>query len=123
MNAAARILLVEDNRLVRETLSVSLTSLGYQVLTAEDGEAARTILAGPDSIDLVFTDFFLRTGPNGAQIAAFARALRPSIKILFTSGFAADSLRDRDGVAPGDEFLMKPYDLDALRAALGRILG
>lgn len=120
--ARATILLVEDNRLVRDTLIATLGSLGYRVLAAVCGEEARTILEGTEPIDLLFTDFTLPQGPNGASIAAFARERRPSIQVLFTSGFPAESLREPGGLSPSDEFLMKPYDLSELGATLARML-
>ena len=122
-DARATILLVEDNRLVRETLSATLDALGYRVIAAERGETARATLAGPEPIDLLFTDLVLPGSADGVELARIARASRPRIRILISSGLAADALADRAGRERGDEFLMKPYDFDELRAALCRLLG
>ncbi|MDE2306342.1 MAG: response regulator [Gammaproteobacteria bacterium] len=110
------LLLVEDNRLVRNTLVSMLGGLGYRVLAAEQGAAAREILEGTERIDVLFTDLRLPAPPDGAELARIARELRPSIRVLITSGMVAES-----ALAPGDHFLMKPYDFDELRTMLAAL--
>ena len=119
---APAVLLVEDNALVRETLTASLGSLGYRVFTADCGATARQLLDGGESIDVLFTDVMLPGGVGGAELARIARARHPGIKTLFTSGFDVGILREEGGLPPGAAFLMKPFDLDDLVAAFAALL-
>jgi signal transduction histidine kinase/ActR/RegA family two-component response regulator len=116
------ILLVDDHDLVRTAVTANLESLNYRVLTADRGPAALKLLEGSEPIDLLFTDVVMPGGLSGAEVARRARALRPSIKVLFTSGFTSSALVQNGRLEPGVELLMKPYDLSELVATLQRIL-
>ncbi len=116
------ILLVDDHDLVRTAVTSNLESLNYRVLTADRGPAALQLLEGPEPIDLLFTDVVMPGGLSGAEVARRARALRPSIKVLFTSGFTSSALVQNGRLEPGVDLLMKPYDLSELVATLQRIL-
>jgi CheY-like chemotaxis protein len=116
------ILLVDDHDLVRTAVTANLESLNYRVLTADRGPAAMVLLEGQEPIDLLFTDVVMPGGFSGAEVARRARELRPSIKVLFTSGFTSSSLVQNGRLEPGVELLMKPYDLSELVATLKRIL-
>jgi signal transduction histidine kinase/CheY-like chemotaxis protein len=107
-----QILLVDDNELVRETLAATLKSLDYRVLVADRGATALTVLESDAPIDLLFTDVVMAGGMNGAELAQRAAALRPAIKVLFSSGFARNALVQNGRLLPGTELLMKPYDID-----------
>ena len=120
---APAVLLVEDNALVRETLTASLRALGYRVAAADCGEAARKILDGGEPVDVLFTDVMLPGGLGGADLARLARTRHPRIKTLFTSGFDAGVLRNESGLPADAAFLMKPFDLDDLVAAFAALLG
>ncbi len=116
------ILLVDDHDLVRTAVTANLESLNYRVLTADRGPAAMLLLESAEPIDLLFTDVVMPGGLSGAEVARRARALRPSIKVLFTSGFTSTALVQNGRLEPGVELLMKPYDLSELVATLKRIL-
>ncbi|HUX74018.1 MAG TPA: response regulator [Steroidobacteraceae bacterium] len=119
---ARTILLVDDNQLVRESVAASLRSMNFRVLAADGGEAALRLLEGPESIDLLFTDVVMPNGPSGPELAARARRRRPSLKVLFTSGFPSGALGTGTSLARTEQFLMKPYGLEELVAALERLL-
>ncbi len=119
---APSVLLVEDNALVRETLTASLGALGYRVWAADRGESARRILDGAEPIDVLFTDVVLPGGLGGPELARIAHAQHPGIRTLFTSGFDAAILRGDGALPPDAAFLMKPYDLDDLVAAFAALL-
>ncbi len=53
-------------------------------------------------------------GLNGRQLAEAARVMRPGLKVLFITGYAAHATIGRDALAPGMELLTKPFSLDAL---------
>jgi CheY-like chemotaxis protein len=116
------ILLVDDHDLVRTAVKANLESLNYRVLSADCGPAAIVLLESAEPIDLLFTDVVMPGGLSGAEVARRARELRPSIKVLFTSGFTPSALVQNGRLEPGVELLMKPYDLSELVVTLTRIL-
>src|SRR5260370_19482804 len=87
---ANTILVVEDDRDVRELAIAVLETAGYRVLEAASGdEAHRLLLAHPDlRIDLLFTDIVMPGGLDGIDLANAACALRPELKVLYATGFA-----------------------------------
>ncbi len=105
------VLVVEDDRDLRETVVDSLAEMGFAVLTAAHAEAALTQLAAPGRIDLLFSDVIMPGGTNGVELARRARALRPDIRVLLTSGFAGEQGVDLP-------LLAKPYDRAGLAAGL-----
>ena len=112
----AVVLLVEDEPLLRLTLTEVLERLGYDVLEAPDGEAAQAILAHTPRIDVLFTDIMLGRGINGVELAAWSRAHHPGTRIAYTTG-AWDVSKLTD--AP---VLRKPYAYKDLEGALRRLL-
>jgi PAS domain S-box-containing protein len=117
-----RILVVEDDELVRQHVVVQLTSMGYQVEASANGEAALKLLSERTDFDLLFSDIVMPGGMNGWQLANRARALHPWLCILLTSGYA-DSASALSGQPDGGLMLLtKPYrrrDLaDKIREAL-----
>ena len=103
------ILIVEDSEPVRELVARTLKSAGYTVLTAESATAAIRHCsrhAGP--IDLLLADVVLPK-VSGPKIAERAVALRPTMRVLFMSGFTDDTLL-RHGLKPGRPALLeKPF--------------
>ena len=119
-----RILVVEDDADVR-TLAVSvLRGLGYDVLEAGDGPAALVLLRGGAAVDLLFTDLVMPGGLNGAELAEAARALRPRLKTLYTSGYTEAAAVRNGQVGRDGELLSKPYRrqelAESVRQALDR---
>jgi signal transduction histidine kinase len=106
----ASILLVDDDNAVREVTRAMLHELGYAVLEAGSGGAALDVLSREPKIDLMIVDFAM-PGMNGAEVARQAQAKRPSLPILFVTGFS-----DRSGMAGVDEahILAKPFVYDEL---------
>jgi PAS domain S-box-containing protein len=108
------ILLVEDQAAVRDIATRMLTSLGYQVTTAEDGETALDILRQVHvKIDLLLTDVVL-TGMNGGDLAERARALVPGLKVLFASGYTGDVAAYQALVDASSNLIQKPFTMSAL---------
>jgi CheY-like chemotaxis protein len=87
---ARTILVVEDDRDVREIATVVLEEAGYRVLEAESGDDAyRLLLAHPDlPVDALFTDIVMPGRLDGIDIANAARELRPGLRVLYATGFA-----------------------------------
>lgn len=103
------ILLVEDDVMVRDHAYNLLSQLGYSVTAVENGPAAIATLQKADTFDLLFTDVMMPGGMNGRQLADAARALRPSLPVLFTSGYAENAIVHNGQLDPGVHFLHKPY--------------
>ncbi len=116
------ILLVDDHDLVRSAVANNLRALNYNVLSADGGASAMTLLRSDEPIDLLFTDVIMPGGIGGVELAREARALRPAIKLLFASGLGAASVEHGGTLAQEVQVLMKPYDLPQLLDTLRRIL-
>jgi CheY-like chemotaxis protein len=114
------VLVVEDNAIVRSVAVARLEELGHGVLEADSAAAALELLASTASIDLLFTDVVIPGGMGGLDLARRALELRPGLRVIFTSGYAASF--NTIGELPG-EFLQKPYRDDDLRRVLQRALG
>jgi CheY-like chemotaxis protein len=109
------ILVVEDDRTLLEMASKFLRQLGYNVLTAGDGEEALKLLAMPgrQPVNLVFTDIVMPK-IDGIKLAERVRELYPGTKILFTSAYAENALIHQGIVTPGMTLLEKPFTLSTL---------
>jgi CheY-like chemotaxis protein len=103
------ILVVEDDALVRAHVAAQLTELGYRVIAAANGVEAMQILERETHVDLLFTDVVMPGGLNGRELASKARALRPGLRILFTSGYAENSVVHGGRLDAGVHLLAKPY--------------
>jgi PAS domain S-box-containing protein len=117
------ILLVEDNELVRQQVTLQLDSLGYATLPAVNAAEALALLDRGATVDLLFTDVIMPGGMNGHQLAQEVIKRRPSIKVLYTSGYTENAMIHQGRLEPGVLLLAKPYrktDLARLiRMALG----
>jgi two-component system cell cycle sensor histidine kinase/response regulator CckA len=128
LGAAARppagptVLVVEDEEVLRAGIRRLLQNEGYNVLEAPDGATALQLLdATPsDQIALVLTDLRMPV-MDGRQLAAALARRRPSLPIVFMSGFTAQ-LMDLRLVSPGLAFLAKPFRNDDLLAAVKKQL-
>jgi PAS domain S-box-containing protein len=118
----ARILLVEDDALIRSQAERQLRSMGHSVTSASDGVEALGVLAGSPRFDLLLTDVVMPNGLSGHELAEHARAMDPGMRILLSSGHSEDAaLRgadDRIGVA----FLPKPYRRAELEQKIAQLL-
>ncbi|EGN75903.1 PAS domain S-box/PAS domain S-box [Idiomarina sp. A28L] len=103
------ILIVEDDLLVLQYLERQLHFLGYQVTTVSSGPDALRILAAQNNIELLLTDVVMPGGMNGRELANIVRETYPSLKILFTSGYAENAIVHEGRLDPGVELLGKPY--------------
>lgn len=113
-----RVLVVDDDRLVRRFMAESLRSLGYQVTEAADGNAALEQLR-TDAYDLLIVDFAM-PGMNGVEVARVGRELRPSLRTLIVSGYAdTNALENAIGAQPQ---LRKPFNVAELQAAVKNLL-
>ena len=110
------ILLVDDEESVRSIVVKILRRAKYNVLEAEDGEAALRISdSHPDKIDLLISDMYM-PGLRGPEVAQALAPKRPGLRVLFMSGYADQD--SRSGVPLGANFLNKPFSGKELGAAV-----
>jgi signal transduction histidine kinase/ActR/RegA family two-component response regulator len=104
------ILIVEDESVLRDMAHMILQECGYNILEASSGrEALKVWERHRDSIDLVLTDVVMPEGVSGMDLAQNLYATKPSLKIIFASGYSMDNL-DTTVVRQGRAaFLQKPY--------------
>jgi PAS domain S-box-containing protein len=102
------ILVVEDEDDVRIYSTECLRELGFAVLEAHDGPSALQILDSHPEIKLLFTDIGL-PGINGRELMEQARQRRPQLRVLFTTGYARDTIVHQGRLDPGIELLTKPF--------------
>ena len=116
------VLFVEDDPAVRQVGVRILTDSGYQVIAASSGpEALRLHAAAPHAIDLLVTDVVMPR-MSGIELARELRALRPGLRVLYTSGYTDSALVDPALAQPRSAFLPKPYLLDTLLAQVRALL-
>lgn len=117
-----KILLVEDDPLVREHVNVLLKGLGYQVITANNAADAMDMIMQLPDLDLLFTDIVMPGLMNGRQLADRARELRPELKVLFTSGYTENAIVHHGRLDRGVHLLNKPYRRQELAAKVRKVL-
>jgi CheY-like chemotaxis protein len=103
------ILVVEDDRMVRDYVVAQLRSLGYAAAAAANAAEALKILDDGAAPDLLFTDVIMPGGVDGRQLADQVRRRRPSLKVLFTSGYTQTAIVHHGRLDPGVLLLAKPY--------------
>lgn len=116
------VLLVDDDDIVRATVSAMLAELGYTVIEAPGGTEALAILRQGEKIDLLFTDIVMPGPLSGRKLADEARKLDPSLRVLYTSGYTENAIVHHGQLDPGVELLSKPYSREELGAKLRRVL-
>jgi CheY-like chemotaxis protein len=122
LHGSETLLLVEDDRGVRELVSAMLKAQGYTVLTAEHPREVEALCEKHSgSIHLLLTDMIL-PGVTGREIAKRVGLLRPGVKVLYMSGYTDDVLIQSHGFEETSAFLQKPFSQSALAAKVREVL-
>jgi PAS domain S-box-containing protein len=103
------ILVVEDDKLVRDYVLTQLRSLGYVTLDAANGAEALAVIEAGHQFDLLFTDVIIPGAMNGRQLANEIQKTRPGLKVLFTSGYTENAIIHHGRLDTGVLLLAKPY--------------
>ena len=117
------ILVVDDEELVRELCVEWLELLGYASIVAVDGlEGVHIFRESMNEIDLVLLDFVM---PRMNGVEAFEELVRikPDVKVIFSSGYTEEVMRQRFSGRRPESILHKPYEMDVLKTELERLLG
>ncbi len=114
LSGSETVLLVEDEEMVRTFASVELQSIGYTILEAQSTqEAMRICQEHPGPIHLLLTDVVM-PGMNGFDLAERLAPSRPTMKILYMSGYTDDGIFRHDLLHPNVAYLQKPFSLESL---------
>jgi two-component system cell cycle sensor histidine kinase/response regulator CckA len=117
-----RILLVEDDAMVRDLAQSILSSCGYSVLAPEQiQEVGSTYRQYPGRIDLLLTDVVM-PGISGRDLARQMTAWRPDMKVLYISGYTDNAIVSKGFLDPGIWFLQKPFTPATLAAKVREVL-
>ncbi len=116
------ILLVEDEDLVRAFSSTTLREAGYTIIEASTGPEALRCLREHPEIALLFTDVVLKGPINGRELADEAERLRPSLPVLYTTGYTKDAIIHEGRLDEGLSFIAKPFTPAALTAKIEELL-
>jgi CheY-like chemotaxis protein len=113
------ILVVEDERAVRDVITNTLRCRGYEVLEAADGQEALDIWAQKSSeVDLLLTDIVMPKGLRGNLLAERLRTDRADLKVIFSSGYSSDFGTEAAPLPSRIHFLQKPYKPEVLIKAV-----
>ncbi|MBT6095598.1 MAG: PAS domain-containing protein [Rhodospirillaceae bacterium] len=118
-----RILVIEDDANVRAVTVELLEQLGYGIVQATTGHEAVEIGLSEEPFDMIFSDVFLPGGMSGPEAVREIKKHRPSVPVLFTSGYSADHFADKNLIDGDTQMIAKPFELGALAARLRECLG
>jgi two-component system cell cycle sensor histidine kinase/response regulator CckA len=120
--ALPSILIVDDEKVVRDLLREWLVSEGYPVLEAEDGKTALQLITQRSlRIGLLITDVIMPQ-MNGRELANRVSSIRPRLRVLFISAYASEVLTGLGLCPEGVDLLRKPFDKTKLIGQVRRIL-
>ncbi len=116
-----RVLIVEDEFLIRLTLVEALTDEGFECVEAESGDAALRLIEAGGTFDLLLTDVQLPGTLDGTALVRAARALTPDLPVIFMTG--RPDAGSRSAASDRDLFIEKPYLPSEVCAAAHRMIG
>ncbi len=122
LSGSETILLVEDNKHVRDLGHAILTQQGYTVLVAENGVEALALLASYDSlVHLVLTDVVM-PGMNGKELFTRAVNKQPGLRVLYMSGYTDNVIAHQGVLDEGIQFIQKPFTVKGLATRVREVL-
>jgi PAS domain S-box-containing protein len=122
ISGSESVLVVEDDADVQAVAVRFLVSLGYRVFTATSRRTASARLRSHPDISVLFTDVVLAGEETGPKIASSLKKIRPTLAVLYASGYARSALPLQFGLDENIAFLRKPYSRDQLGQALRGVL-
>lgn len=109
-----RVLLIDDEPVLRMLMREALQDLGLEVLEAIDAPSGVALYDSAGAIDLVISDIGLPGGISGVEVARTLRSRAPEQRILFITGFTEESISASGALEPDEEIIIKPFGLDVL---------
>ncbi len=121
-----KILVMDDERIIRDVAGALISALGHEVEYAVRGEEAieryRAAKQSGHQFDAVILDLTVRGGMGGAATLAGLREIDPAVRAIVSSGYSDDAVTSSYRQQGFRAFLKKPYDVEALREALNSVL-
>jgi DNA-binding NtrC family response regulator len=115
------VLVVEDEESLRVVIKRMLRQQGYTAILAANAEDALERFERDPSIDVVLSDVVMR-GASGPQLVEQLRKQRPTLKVLYMSGYTDEAIIHHGVLTPGIAFLHKPFTSDALGRKIRHVL-
>ena len=119
-SVGGKLLLVEDEDMVRAVAERALTRAGYEVTACADGDEGLTAIAEGGEFDLIVSDVVM-PGMDGPAMVREIRKSRPDIPVLFMSGYAEEQLR-REIDIPDMHFIAKPFSVQQIGDTVGGVM-
>jgi len=124
-NASIKVLIMDDDKMIREISSKILSKLGYEAIVAKDGEQAISLfkkhLKTSDIINLAILDLEVKQGMGGAQAIKKLLKLNPELKAIIASGYSSDLIMENCQDYGFVLALSKPFSMNTLKQALERL--
>jgi PAS domain S-box-containing protein len=120
--AAATVLVVEDEPVVRELVTEMLATAGYRVLAAGSGREALAAFDADGDVDLLLSDVVMPS-MTGPELARQIRERRPDVRVVYMSAYSDEAVTGHGALELGDGFLAKPFSRDLLVETIGSALG
>lgn len=117
-----RVLIVDDERVIREVQAEYLQGLGYEVVVAESGAQALHILNGPENDFAVAVVDWQMAGVNGRAVFELIRSRFPDTQVVISTGRTSAELSDQTVFRMGGSLLRKPFSLKTLGREVDRQL-
>ena len=108
------VLIIDDNHMLLDLAVLMLDSLGFDAMTASDGDEAIAIAQSKSHFDLVLSDIILMQDMNGPDCALKIKELRPEVPIVFMSGYCSDLIEYAPTELQNVPVLKKPFTLNNL---------
>ena len=117
-----KVLVVDDEEDLLEVAVAYLRAMGHIALQAGDAAAALAEAERHPDLDVLVTDILMPGGMNGVELARKMRERNPAIRVIYSSGFPADALTEKNGVLAEGPLLHKPYQRKEFVEMLHRVL-
>lgn len=121
LTGSETIMVVEDNRMVRDLAENILTKFGYRVFTASSGRKCLEILHENDVLDLLITDVII-PDMNGKILADRISQIFPEAGVLYMSGYTDDVIAHHGVLDPDVHFIQKPFSIEAFAGKVRQVL-
>ncbi|MEL7446237.1 MAG: response regulator [Pseudomonadota bacterium] len=119
-SVGGKLLLVEDEDMVRAVAERALVRAGYEVTACSDGEEGLALISKGQEFDLVVSDVVM-PGMDGPAMVRAIRQQRPDLPVLFMSGYAEEQLR-KDIDIPDMHFIAKPFSVQSIGEKVGGVM-
>ena len=119
MSDRIKVLIVEDEPLVRMAIADHLSDAGYEAIEAGDADEAIRIIEATDGIRLIFTDVDMPGSMDGLKLAAAVANRWPPIRIIITSGHRLVEITD---IPDGSVFYAKPYSFRTIEDTISQLV-